>query len=114
MPNNLNQPSTVVTNLLSQVSAAGYVTGARAIDGTVYHNATARAIFALVSIYLGTSTANYTVMSDSTANPISQISVISTPTAVVDSSVFFIVLPGYYYRITKAGTATLTAWIEWT
>src|ERR1035437_3944950 len=98
LPNNLNQPSTVVTNLLSQVSAVGYVTGARAIDSTVYHNATARAIFALVSILLVTSTANYTVFCDSAGYPISQISVISTPTAGLDSSVFFIVLPGYYYR----------------
>jgi hypothetical protein len=116
MPGNLyNPPKAGTTGGASgAITTQTDVTGSRAMDGTVYHNATSKPIFCVVTGSMGIG-ASYYVCSDSQVTPtllIAKVGLITTSTYGVVS---FWVLPGNYYQIgALAGSVGTNAWIEYT
>jgi hypothetical protein len=94
------------------------VTGARAINGTVYHNASSKPMLVTVSISGGLNASGpCSFQCDATTTPSTQIAYIvacgTNQTWGSAVSVTFIVLPGNYYSATGSGTASLSSWTEW-
>ena len=85
------------------------VTASRAL-GTVYQNTTGKPMFVSVICYITANYSTATAYTDSNSSPNTIVSDIQ-PYGTLVSSMFFIVLPGNYYKV--AGTMTLKNWIEW-
>ena len=92
------------------------VTASRAIDGTAYHNTGATARYVLVSIeYISGVANNVEAFSDGNANPTLRVAYTGKNnfSGVTRGAIFFIVLPGNYYKVFQSGGATLAVWIEY-
>jgi hypothetical protein len=98
--------------LLQLISSQTDVTASRVADGTVYHNTSTKPIFVSVSLGLGPVTQGE-VFCDANANPTLVVAFVSNSNlASIYAHLFFLVLPGYYYKVT--GNQTIFAWIEYT
>ena len=98
------------------ISAQIDVTASRAVDGTVYHNATTKPIFVIISATIGTN-ATLQGRSDNTITPSQLIAIannggnVSTLAAEIS---FWVIAGNYYSATTAAGSVTLIKWIEYT
>lgn len=97
------------------VTAQNVVTGSRALS-TVFHNTGAKPLFVCVSVSSTTAT-NVSAYSDASATPttiVAQGGLVSGPPSGVPVvgifPMFFIVLPGNYYKVVGG---TLITWTEW-
>jgi hypothetical protein len=98
-----------LSTLPSVLNTQSVVTGSRAL-GTIYHNTSTTPKIATVSVSLNGD--NLQAIADSSAAP---------TTVVMDAPYngggsytaicFFVILPGYYYKVTSTGT--LKSWTEW-
>ena len=97
------------------VTTRNIVTGSRAYN-TVYQNTNTTARFVSISTVSPSGAAiNYTVQSDSSATPTTVILAVSQfePIVTIDQQLFFIVLPGDYYRVNPATGSGIAYWVEW-
>lgn len=93
------------------VAAQAVVTGARALN-TVFQNVGSKPLF--VSVSLGLNGASAQVMTDASLIPTTAVlSVSGSSSAPPGIPVFFIVLPGNYYRIVTSGAVAANIWTEW-
>lgn len=83
------------------------VTASRAI-GTAYRNLGTRPMFVSVSCAMGGI--NGTALSDASASPGTIVAQFGNPSPGAYDQVFFIVMPGNYYKVTAG---VLLTWIEW-
>lgn len=102
----------------SPITSQSDVTAARALSVT-YQNTTGKVMFVSVIINGGMNSAGAQAFTDATAAPTVHVS--SYAYAGIDAiiqggagAMFFIVLPGNYYKVVPSGSASMTAWIEWT
>ena len=86
------------------------VTGSRAL-GTVYQNLSSNLLWVE---FIGTAsgTPTFTATVDSSASPTTVIQQHTCSNASVPCSMFFPVLPNYYYKITQNTSGTLSSWVE--
>lgn len=111
----LTVQSTAAVN--SAVSIQTDVTSTRALD-TVFHNSGTKPLFIAASIFngLGASgtTAYVQALSDANVTPVLVVAQAGDFQDVNRYMLFFIVLPGNYYKIQKFNiNITLLTWIEW-
>ena len=94
----------------------GTPTTARAIDGTVYHNATGVTIIVYVAVILtgnATTTTNYIdAYIGSGVAPSVLVATITNTTISAYYSITFIVPNGWYYKVLSAGTTSMAYWTE--
>lgn len=90
---------------------SAYVGPASRVLGTVYQNTGSKPRFVLVTVFVvGNSSIAYC---DSLSSPVQTVGYIASNAGInVVGTVFFIVLPGYYYKV--LGGTTLEFWTEWT
>lgn len=107
MKTNVDNPT---SPLASEITTQTDVTVSRAIDGTVYHNTTAKPIFVVVTLNGSNQTAQF--YTDSNAAPVTSVAHIQ-PNAVSGGvfTVSFIVLSGNYYK--GVGNLSIVTWIEY-
>ena len=111
---NLQNPTTVTTNLLSQLTSQVTANAYRAIDGTVYHNTTSKPIWITLSIDVKSLTGLVTVYSDATNTPSTVIATEQNNTAVIIRMVTTVpILPGNYFSVSVTNS-DLVYWIETT
>lgn len=94
----------------SLVSTQTDVTGVRAL-GIVYQNTTGKTMFIAVAT-TGTN-ANAIGYTDANPAPATLVAQQYNNGAGGSAGIFFIVLPGSYYKVTAPGGGGLTSWIEW-
>ena len=111
MPNVNNPPISIG---VSGFTTQSDVTGSRAIDGTVYHNTSGKAMLVVISAAMAT-TYGIAAFSDATVTPTQAIASANNPglVAAITSSITFLVLIGNYYKCTGV-SCTLVTWIEYT
>lgn len=102
--------NTVQATSAQPVSNQAVVTGSRNFN-TVFHNTTGRPMWVSV-VGSGGSGFVGTAYADSSITPTTAVSSISLNGATSGMPLMFIVLPGYYYKVTSA--QTLVIWTEWT
>ena len=95
----------------SAISTQTDVTASRVTDGTVYQNTSTKPIFCVVTCELAISGVA-TAKCDASVTPTTTVSRI-TSTVVIDGSLTFWVLPGYYYSVNQTN-GTKVSWIEYT
>lgn len=109
-PDNTVQASAAVN---TAVAAQNVVTGARALN-TVFHNVGTRPLF--VSVCASGSGVNF-INAFTDANPVPATQVAQagqgSSVGVTLEQLFFVVLPGNYYRVDAGGSAALGFWTEW-
>jgi hypothetical protein len=94
------------------VTAQTVATGVRAV-GIVYQNTSSKPIFVAVAVAMGIGSTMQAV-SDNNAAPTQQVGYCgnnSNPSEY--STLFFIVLPGNYYKLISVAEASFSSWIEW-
>lgn len=107
MKNNVDNPSIPGPALQTDV------TGARALDGTVYQNAGGKPRYILVSTSISVG-AGVTFYSDSAANPSQAISYSQNNNlSSITVDIFLIVLPGAYYKAVISNVVSFSRWIEY-
>ena len=96
-----------VVNFSTQTDA----TASRAIDGTIYHNTGSTPMMVTVTLAGGPS-ADARFFCDSGSSPTTKVA--EFVNAAGYSATTFMVLPGYYYKVTiVGGSPSLLTWIEW-
>jgi len=80
--------------------------------GTVYQNTGTRARFVSASGTSWGSSAALEGISDTSATPTTVVAFFQIP-ATSECTVFFIVLPGSYYKVTAGAGVSLAHWTEW-
>ena len=95
-------------------SAQNVVTGSRAIN-TVYQNTGNKPLFVTITFTVGGTTVSADIKCDSNAAPATVIASVSPKNATAITTITFIVLPSYYYKLYQGGSVTLTMqyWTEW-
>jgi hypothetical protein len=93
------------------------VTGSRALD-TVFQNTTGKVMFVAVTVNGGANHAVASAYTDSNATPSTPVglfsySAINNIVASGFGQLFFIVLPGNYYKVTNDLSMSLGYWVEW-
>jgi hypothetical protein len=107
-PDNTVQSTAAVNNLVANQAV---VTGSRGLN-TIFHNTGTRPLF--VSATLGLSGGGATAITDSSSTPTTSVASVSgSSTAPPTTDLFFIVLPGNYYKIATSGSVSLSIWTEW-
>lgn len=94
----------------SNVSVQNVVTGSRAF-GTNFHNTGTKPLFVTAVAFTGAGPV-INAYSDSSPTPTTLVCSESMGGSPGSVNVFFIVLPGNYYRV-DAGGSSLTVWTEW-
>lgn len=95
------------------VQSQNVVTGTRALD-TIFQNTTGKPMF--VSVTASGSGVNFlTAITDASATPTTQVAQAGQGSSVgaTIEQIFFIVLPGNYYKVAGGGSAGLQTWTEW-
>lgn len=94
------------------VAAQAVVTGTRALN-TVFHNTSARPLF--ISVCASGSGVNFiTAYTDANPAPVAQVAQAGQGSSGATlEQLFFIVLPGNYYRVDGGGSAVMSIWTEW-
>lgn len=90
------------------VTAQNVVTGSRA-SGIVYQNTTGKTMFVAVTVTTSTSAGTGTAVSDTNPAP-STVVGYRASTEAATAPLFFIVLPGSYYKVTAS---FIDYWLEW-
>jgi hypothetical protein len=94
------------------VSTQSVVTASRAL-GTVYQNLTGKPMFVSVTVSATAAGVSAYAYTDANAAPSTLVQDVVTSVAGYHVFLFFIVLPGNYYKVTVGGTPTLQIWTEW-
>lgn len=94
----------------SKITTQSDVSGSRA-DGTVYQNTTGRALF--VSVSFADDFGRLAIAYSDTNNPPTTIIAKVTGVGVNLMQIFFIVLPGNYYKVVWNNTPSTIIWFEW-
>lgn len=103
--------NSVQTKAAAPVTAQAVVTGSRAA-AVNYQNTGTKPLF--VSISCGVNGGDATAYCDASATPSTVVVATSGSGAAPDTvQLFFIVLPGYYYRLELTGSSTKTLWVEY-
>lgn len=109
-PDNTVQSTAAAT----PVSTQSDVTSIRSF-GTTFHNTSGRPIY--VSVVVGSASNNTggaIGYCDANLNPVLAISrTYCNNVSAFAGTLFFIVIPGYYYRVNGDNTGFLVKWIEW-
>jgi len=87
------------------------LSGSRAIN-TVYQNVGQG--FKIVVVALGSTASGDTITAYVDGNSAATQQVMTLTSEATNNSVFFIVPAGYYYRINRSGSGTITSWFELT
>lgn len=86
------------------------VTGSRAL-GSIYQNTTGKVLYVAVSVNMTGIGSLFAFADDS--NPPTTLIISTSNQIAYNASVFFLVLPGYYYKATIDTTGNLGIWVEW-
>ena len=87
------------------------VTGSRAY-ATVYHNTGSTPLYVTVTASRSFAGGTITAYVDSSSTPTTGVAAQSA-NAGWAAALFFIVLPGYYYKVTDDTSSTIGYWVEW-
>ena len=106
--------NSIQTKAAVPVSAQNIVTGSRSLD-TVFHNTGTKPLFVLVTMteFQGNQ---ISVLTDANAVPVAEVARIwaDIPPGGMNLPIFFVVLPGNYYKIaTSGGGLSSMIWTEW-
>jgi hypothetical protein len=89
-------------------------------NGTPYQNTSGKPIYIVIAVYLNGGTATQTVQAfcDATTNPTTEVAQFyltgATSTLLMTQTLSFIVLPGYWYKVSWTPTTlALQDWCEW-
>jgi hypothetical protein len=94
------------------IGSQNSVTASRSL-GTVYQNTTGKTMLITVSAYTTDVGVGYFAETDGSNPPVTRVLRHDVPASYYQS-IFFIVLPGNYYKVDFiSGTKTLGYWIEW-
>lgn len=77
----------------------------------VYQNTSPRSIFISICMNAGSTGEVFTAYTDTNTTPTTIVTTFSIYSNGGNMS--FIVLPGYYYRVTRSSTGTVLSWSEW-
>ena len=78
---------------------------------TVYQNTKTTPLFVNVCLSAGTNGEDFAVYCDTNTMPLTEVARIQIYSH--SSSIFFIVLPSYYYRVLRGTTGYIKMWCEW-
>jgi len=103
----------------SSPSSQAVVTSLRSLN-TVFHNIGSKPLFVSLTCTMGNGSSEGTMkaLTDANTPPTTEVAhvgsgAVSTIGERDSLQLFFIVLPGNYYRVTTVGTVILSLWTEW-
>ncbi len=97
------------------VTAQNVVTASRAMN-TIFRNTGTRPLFCMVTVGINggnSGGSGATAYTDSSASPTTAVGSINAGDQNMVQSMFFIVLPGNYYKVQGGGSYGLSSWTEW-